>query len=326
MPKPGVYIHSIYHADNDCAYDDYMDDANEALLASFATVTNHGRREQPLSEGELVEALRGARGILSLNGTRAGQITAGILGRVGTVEVAVVAHWWHGISDEAAATWRTAGVLVVDASDACNAAVAEWTIGAAIAGLRRFEHFDREMKAGTLWPEREGVVDQLIGSTFGIVGLGRIGKLVARFLQPFSTTVIGYDPYIERGVAMGLGVELVDLDALLRRADVVSLHLPVTPETKTIIGARELETMKDGALLINCARAALVDGQALRFELARNRLRAYLDVFDPEPPAPDDVLRILDNVVMTPHIAGHTRRMFLSCGRLAIEALRGHLV
>lgn len=322
MSRPRIYVHRLWY----CAYNMYMDAANEALLASFADVVSHADREDPVPPEEVARALAGVQAILSFNGSGAVDITTEAIKQAGTVEVAAVAHWWHGLSDQAAEMWRQAGVLVHDVSDACNEAVAEWTVGAAIAGLRRFEHFDREMKAGNLWPERMGVANQLTSSTFGIIGLGRVGKLVARFLCPFSTRVIAYDPFIKPEIAAELGVELVDLDTLLHTADAVSLHLPVTPETKGIIGKRELALMKDGALFINSARAALLDNEALRAELASGRLRAYLDVYEPEPPPLDDVLRKLDNVVLTPHVAGHTGPMFLDCGRRAILALRDHLL
>jgi phosphoglycerate dehydrogenase-like enzyme len=93
-----------------------------------------------------------------------------------------------------------------------------------------------------------------------------------------------------------------------------------------MIGARELGLIRDGALLLNCARAWLFDNDALRAELSKGRIRAYLDVYEPEPPAEDDVLRKLENVVLTPHVAGTTDKMFLRCGRLAIERLREKLV
>ena len=318
MPRPRVYIHRLSY----CTYDMYMDAANEALLASFADVVSHAYRQESPPTAELAQSLRGVQGILSFNGSGAGDVSIEVLKEAGTVEVAVVSHWWHGSSDAAAEAWRQAGVLVYDESDGCNEAVAEWTVGAAIAGLRRFEQFDREMKRGTLWPERMGVAGQLTGSTFGIAGLGRVGRLVARFLRPFRTRLLAYEPFMRPEAAAELGVELVDLDALLRSCDAVSLHLRVTPETKGIIGRRELALMKDGALFINSARAALVDNDALRAELASGRLRAYLDVFEPEPPPADDILRRLDNVVLTPHLAGHTGPMFLDCGRRAIVKMR----
>lgn len=322
MPKPRVYIHRLYY----CTYDLYMDAGNEALLTSFADVVSHADRQRAVPPEEVAEGLRGARAILSFNGSGAEDVTTELLKQAGTVEFAVISHWWHGSSDAAAEAWRQAGVLVYDVSDGCNEAVAEWTVGAAIAGLRRFDHYDRAMKRGEPWPERIGVAGQLTGSTLGLVGLGRVGRLVARFLRPFRVRLLAYDPFIRPEVAAELGVELVDLDTLLRTSAAVSLHLPVTPETRGIIGRRELALMRDGALLINSARAALLDNEALREELASGRLRAYLDVFEPEPPPPDDILRRLDNVVLTPHLAGHTGPMYLDCGRRAIEKLRELLV
>jgi len=318
MARPHIYIHRV----QGCTYEQYLDEANEALLASFADVTNNGNGTEPVSHEEMVESLQGVTGILSLNGSGAPEITTDVLNEVGTVQVAVIAHWWHGSHNEAMPMWEAAGVKVIDESDGCNEAVAEWTLGAAIAGLRRFEHYDRQLKASELWPERRGVAKQLIGSTVGLVGLGRVGRLVAEYLRPFRARVIGYDPFVTEAQAREMGVELVDLLALLEAADVVSLHMAVTPETTGMIGGEELALIKDGAVFVNSARAALLDGDAFRAELAKQRFTAYLDVFAPEPPPLDDILRTLDNVVLTPHVAGSTDLMFLDCGRRAIEALR----
>jgi phosphoglycerate dehydrogenase-like enzyme len=317
MPRPHIYIHRLAYL----GYDEYMDAENEALLASFADVTNDGRLEEAASPGEMAERLHGVTGILSLNGSGAPDVTAEALQAAGTVQVAVIAHWWHGSHDEALAAWRAAGVEVIDDSDACNEAVAEWTIGAAIAGLRRFEQYDRELKAGAEWPSWRRA-SQLNGSTFGILSLGRVGRVVARYLSVFDCHIIAHDPYADPAVAQQLNVELVDLDTLLAAADVVSVHSPVLPETTAMLGARELALIKDGAVLVNSARAAIYDGDAFRAELAKGRLTAYLDVFAPEPPPADDILRTLPNVVMTPHVAGCTPLMFLRCGRRAIERLQ----
>ena len=322
MPKPHIYIHRV----QGCTYEQYMDEGNEALLASFADVTNNGNGAEAVSHEDMVKSLQSVTGILSLNGSGAPEITTDVLNEVGTVDVAAIAHWWHGSHNQATAMWEAAGVKVIDESDGCNEAVAEWTLGAAIAGLRRFEYYDRQLKAGELWPERRGVAKQLIGSTVGLVGLGRVGRLVAEYLRPFRTRVVGYDPFSTEAQAQEMGVELVDLHTLLRTADVVSLHMAVTPETTGMIGGEELALIKDGALLVNSARAALLDGDAFRTELAKQRFTAYLDVFAPEPPPLDDILRTLDNVVLTPHVAGSTDMMYLDCGRRAIEALREHFL
>jgi len=317
MARPRIYIHRVAG----CPYDLYMDEENGARLASFADVTNDGNAREPIAQDAMVKRLEGATGILSLNGSGACDVTTEALRAVGSVKVAAISHWWHGSHTKASDMWQAAGIEVFDESEECNASVAEWTIGAAIAGLRRFEYYDRAMKAGEEWPDRR-VAQQLIGSTFGIVSLGRVGRIVARFLQVFDVRVLAYDPYVDEDTAQTLGVELVDLDTLLRTADVVSLHAPVLPETTGMIGARELSLIRDGALFINSARAAIVDGDAFRAELAKKRFTAYLDVFAPEPPPPDDALRTLDNVVLTRHIAGSTDMMYRRCGRRAIERLR----
>ena len=320
MAKPKVYIHRTFG----CPYRWYMDDENEALLAAFADVVNDGSRETRTPHDELVDRLAGVSAILSLNGSGATDVTTEALRAAGTVKTAVISHWWHGGHDDAKRMWEAAGVEVIDESRPCNEAVAEWTLGAAIAGLFRFERFDREMKSGVEWPDRR-VARQLNGSTFGIITLGRVGRIVAEYLRPFDCRVTAYDPGVPRALADELGVELTDLRTLLREADVVSVHTPVLPETRGMLGAEELALLKDGAVLVNSARAAIFDGAALRAELLKKRFTAYMDVFEPEPPPLDDVLRTLDNVVMTPHIAGSTDMMFLRCGRAAIERLRSCL-
>ncbi len=315
MAKPRVYIHRLLW----CPYDRYMDEENLEALESFADVINHGEMEEPLPPKELAETLKGVNGILSLNGSCAGEITVDVLQEAGTVEVASISHYWeqyHSIVPG----WEEAGVEILDASDPCSEAVAEWALGAMIAGLRKFDVYDRQMKSGENWPDYRAA-GQLNGSTVGLVGVGRVGRIVAEYLQAFDVELLAYDPYMDEEEAEELDIELVELDTVLTEADVVSLHARVTPETTGMIGARELALIQDGALFVNCARAALVDGEAFREELAKKRFRAYLDVFDPEPPPDDDVLRTLENVVMTPHVAGTTPLMFLRCGAAAIEAL-----
>jgi len=317
MSRPRVYIHRLQWI----GYDEYMDAENEAALASFAEVVTDGRADEPVPPEVLAEHLRGVSAILSLNGSGACDVTAEALRAAGTVQVAVISHYWHGLHCRAREMWQAAGVEVLDESDACNEAVAEWTLGAMIAGLRRFETYNREMQSGAEWPSwrRAG---QLNGATVGLLSLGRVGRLVARYLGGFDCRVLVYDPYTDPAAIRALGAEPVDLDTLLRVSDVVSLHTPVLPETTGMLGAREFGLIRDGAVFVNSARAAIYDGGAFRAELAKGRFTAYLDVFDPEPPPLDDPLRSMPNVVMTPHVAGTTPLMFLRCGRRAIERLR----
>jgi phosphoglycerate dehydrogenase-like enzyme len=317
--RPLVYIHRVEW----CPYEYYMDEANLALLESFAEVRSNGDGREELGLEAMTRALDGVDAILSLNGSHAGEITPEALEQADSVQVASVAHWW-GNHTELARQWESAGVEVIDASDACNQAVAEWALGAIIAGLRKFDVFDRQMKSGVEWPTWRGVAGQLNGSTVGLVAVGRVGRWLVRYLQPFDCRVLVYDPYLTDEEAAEMGVECVGLDTLLQSCDAISLHAPVTPETKGMIGERELGLIQDDALLVNSARAWLLDNDAFRREMQKGRFRAYLDVYDPEPPPADDVLRELDNVVMTPHVAGTTDKMFLRCGRFAIEALRDY--
>jgi len=314
--SPHVYIHRIGRN-----YKEYMPKENEARLRSFARVTCDGPAETALSPEVLAQRLKGVEAILSLNGVGAEEITEELLAKAGTVRVAAISHYFHGNHDRAAAAWRRAGVEVIDASDGNNRAVAEWTLGAAITGLLRFAEFDRAMRSGVLWPDGS-VADHLSGKVVGIVGLGRVGRIVAKYFSLFDVELLGYDAYVTADRIKAMGVKPVGLRELLKRSDIITLHLPVTQETRGMIGREELQAIKDGALLINSARAAIIDGKAFRDELLKRRFRAILDVYDPEPPSLDDVIRRLDNVVMTPHVAGNTRQMRADCGRIAVEALR----
>jgi phosphoglycerate dehydrogenase-like enzyme len=140
--------------------------------------------------------------------------------------------------------------------------------------------------------------------TVGIVGASRIGRLVIELLRSFDVEVLLADPSIDDAAAEQLGVRLVDLPTLVGSADVVSLHAPLLPETRHLLDATLLASIRDGAVLVNTARGGLVDHDALLAELTTGRFRAVLDVTDPEPPAPTSPLWDLDNVVLTPHVAG----------------------
>jgi phosphoglycerate dehydrogenase-like enzyme len=138
----------------------------------------------------------------------------------------------------------------------------------------------------------------------GIVGASRIGRLVIEHLRRFDVDVLLADPSVDRPAADQLGVQLVDLPTLVASADVISLHAPLLPETRHLLDGPLLARIRDGAVLINTARGALVDPDALVAELLTGRFRAVLDVTDPEPPPTTSPLWDLDNVVLTPHVAG----------------------
>jgi phosphoglycerate dehydrogenase-like enzyme len=205
--------------------------------------------------------------------------------------------------------------------------VAETTLGLMIVGRKRIWPLGRNVAAGgwresptwDRWDSRE-----LARSVVGLVGASNVGRHVIDLLQPFDTTILVADPFLADEDAVRLGVEQVELDELVTRADVVSLHCPENDHTRGMFGRPQLEAMADGAVLINTARGGLIDEGALVGELERGRIFAFLDVTEPEPPALDSPLRTLDNVVVTPHIAGcieNCNRM----GELAVEEVRRFL-
>jgi len=148
---------------------------------------------------------------------------------------------------------------------------------------------------------------ELAGKTVGIVGMGRIGREVAARLLPFQVSLLYYDVRrLPADEEEALGVSYAELETLLRESDLVTLHLPLTPETRGLLGRRELMLMKRGAFLINTARAKVVDEEALVEALQGHLGGAAIDVFSPEPPPPDHPLLKLPNVLLTPHGAGVT--------------------
>ncbi len=316
--KKKIYIHRVEW----CPAEYYMTAKNNELLASFAEVRDFGSHPENLTHESIVENLKGVEGILLLNGAHAEDITLKAIEESGsTLKVITVGHWWPQCGDMAKAI-EGSGVKIIDASDPCNQAVAEWALGSIINGLRKTDVYDHLLKTTKTWPGWRGMAGQLNGSTIGIVALGRVGRWLLRYLEPFDVKVLLYDPYLSDEEAKKLNVEKVELDRVMKESDAISLHAPVLPSTEGIIGKYELGLMKDGALLVNSARTWLLDNEAFYAEMKTGRIRAYLDVFDPEPLEENDILRILNNVVMTPHIAGATDLMFERCGTFAIQALK----
>lgn len=200
------------------------------------------------------------------------------------------------------------GILVVNAPEGNTIAACEHTIGLMLAISRKIPQSFFVLRQGK-WERKNFIGNELYGKTLGLVGLGRIGSEVAKRAKSFRMRIIAYDPFISPEKAKELEVELFnDLHALLKEADYVSLHLPLTQETKNLIGKKELEMMKPTAYLINCARGGLVDEDALFEALKEKKIAgAALDVFKNEPINPDNPLLTLDNVVLTPHLGASTQ-------------------
>ncbi|MFQ3591794.1 MAG: phosphoglycerate dehydrogenase [Gemmataceae bacterium] len=210
-------------------------------------------------------------------------------------------------------------VVVTYAPNTNHGSVAEHTFALMLALAKNLILQHAGTAAGR-WPR--GSTLPLRTQTLGLVGLGRIGKAVTTRAQAFGMTVIGHDPYADTQWAAQAGVELLPLETLLERADYVSLHLPAIASTRHLINAQTLARMKPTAFLINTARGSIVDEKALYDALIHRRIAgAGLDVFEEEPPAPDNPLLKLDNVVLTPHAAGTDYRARDDMAHSAAEAI-----
>jgi D-3-phosphoglycerate dehydrogenase / 2-oxoglutarate reductase len=197
------------------------------------------------------------------------------------------------------------GVMVVNAPQSNVISAAEHTVALILAQARNIPQADAALREGR-WERSRFQGAELYGKTLGIVGLGRVGALVAQRLNAFGMRVIAYDPYVSRDRAAQMGVELASLVEVLTRADVVTVHLPKTPETTGLIGERELAAMRPGARLVNTARGGLVDETALAKAVESGHLGGTaLDVFSEEPTTQSPLFE-LDRVVVTPHLGAST--------------------
>ncbi|OIQ07702.1 hydroxypyruvate reductase [Moorella thermoacetica] len=231
----------------------------------------------------------------------------------------------HGVGvdniDIKAATEK--GIYVVNTPDANAVSVAEHTVLAMGALAKRMLTMDRATREGNWEARNEYKAIDLEGKVLGLVGIGRIGKMVARkSAAAFGMQVIAYDPYVRPEVARENGITLYDdLDRVFREADVVSLHTPLTPETRNLVNAARLALMKPSAFLINFSRGGVVDEKALYNALKAGTIAgAALDVFAEEPPRRGNPLFELENVILSPHSAALTRECVI---RMATGAARG---
>jgi phosphoglycerate dehydrogenase-like enzyme len=210
-------------------------------------------------------------------------------------------------------------------NEALAVGVAETCLGMIIAGLKGlFPCYDATRAGKWLPPEgRFGAfqVRELYNVNIGIIGASKTGRHTIRLLKHFEVNVLLTDPYVKPEEAAQLGVELVSLDELMRRSDVVALHAPALEATRHMLSAKQFAAMKDGAIFINTARGMIVDEPALVTELQTGRIFAILDVTDPEPPAVDHPFRTLDNCVLIPHVAGAISNGCLRMGRSILQQI-----
>jgi len=297
-----------------------------SLIEEYADVEVYESEEEPAPYDLILEKVRDVDGLLCL-------LTDKIDARIieAGERLKVISNYAVGYDniDVEAATRR--GIYVTNTPGVLTETTADlaWAILMAIA--RRVVEADKYVRAGRwihAWGPKMMLGSDVHGKTLGIIGLGRIGSAVARRAKGFNMRIIYYDIFRREDLERELGLEYKPLEELLKEADYVTLHVPLTKETHHLIGERELDLMKPTAYLINTSRGAVIDQRALYKALKERRIAgAALDVFEKEPIDPDDPLLELDNVVLTPHIGSASvetrKKMAMMAAENLVSVLKG---
>ncbi|EKP94603.1 2-hydroxyacid dehydrogenase [Thermaerobacter subterraneus] len=271
----------------------------------------------PPPRAELARRLAVADGVITMITDR---IDDGLL--AGAPRLRVVSNCAVGYDNVDVQAAQRRGILVTHTPGVLTEATADLAMALILACARRLPQAEADLRAGrwTTWHPLQWLGLELDGATLGIVGLGRIGRAVARRARAFGMQVLYSSRRRHPDAEEELGVAYADLDSLLARSDIVTLHVPLTPETRHLLDGRRLARMKPGAILINTARGGVVDEQALVEALRQGHLAmAGLDVYGQEPVPPHHPLLQLPNVIALPHIGSATRRTRWRMARLAAE-------
>ena len=276
----------------------------------------------PSGADALREALATADALVVRSETK---VTAALLDAAPRLQIVGRAGVGVDNIDVPAATAR--GVYVVNAPTGNVTAAAEHALALALAVLRNLVPADASVRRGE-WARGKLMGRELRGKTLGLIGIGRVGSLVARRAAAFEMRIVAHDPFATEGLARSLGAELVPLETLLREADVISLHAPLTEKTRGLIDAAALGLLKPTAVLVNCARGEIVDLDALAAALERGAIGgAAIDVFPAEPLPADARIRQAPRTVLTPHIAGSTveaqQNVAVDVARQVLDVLAG---
>ncbi len=275
----------------------------------------HEVEVRELDANQLLEAIPAYHALVVRSRTK---VTKDVLARGSNLKVVGRAGVGVDNIDVNEATARK--VIVVNAPTASSVSVAELAIGHMLSLSRSLPAADKSIKEGR-WEKKKFEGYELYGKTLGLVGSGRIGAEVAKRAQAFGMRVVAYDPYLTPTTAETLGIVLADLDTVLSRSDYVSIHAALTPETKGMIGAKELAKMKRTAYLVNCARGEIVRASPLAEALKAGTIAgAALDVFEQEPPTDSSLLRA-PNVVFTPHLGALTHEAQARAGAIIAEQI-----
>jgi len=288
-----------------------------APLERHGEVVVYGSRAG--SQEELIERMQGAGAVVNVRSYTT--FSQELLAALPELKILSILGTGTDNVDLAAATRQ--GIVVTNTPGVHAVSVAELTFSLILAVARHLLVADRKMREGE-WYHKEAL--ELHGKTLGIVGLGAIGQEVACIGKAFGFKLIGWSPTHDPERAQEAGVELVELEDLLRQADVVSLHVRASQKTVGMIGRREFDTMKPTAILVNTARAALIDEEALVEALKEGKiLGAGIDVFWQEPIPADHPLLELDNVVLSPHVGWVTREASARLRKMPVDNIIAYL-
>lgn len=283
-----------------------------AVLASIGAELTTAPR--PQSEEEILTHAQDADAIIAVSGP----FTRRVLQSLRRCKVVVRTGVGVDTVDIPAAT--EVGIAIVNVPDLWTREVATHALAMLLALVRKLKSLDRAVREGRWRTAIEPPFQHLYGQTLGIVGLGRIGRAFARRARGFEFRIIACDPYIPRSVFAEEGVEPVSFHDLLRQADFVSIHTPLTPETRHMFNETTLRLLKPTALLVNTARGGVIDEKALIRALQEGWIAgAALDVLEQEPPLPDNPLLRMENVLLSPHAAYYSERAVAGLPRRCAE-------
>lgn len=294
--------------------------ADTRLRALGAGEGTFNATEKELTSDELAQRIAGAEVLVT--GWGSPKITPAVL--EAARDLKLIVHSAGSVKfmlDEAV---FDRGIRVTNVSAAMVNPVSEMTVMMCLLMLRPVHELDDGLRAGGGWAELKvvGTGDELVGQTVGVVGAGQIGRRVIKLLRAWDVSVNVFDPFYTEADAIASGArKCASLDDLMVNSRIVTLHAPVLPETKHMVGKKQLSLLRDGGILINTARAWLVDNEALAAELKAGRLRCAMDVFDREPLPIGDEWRSMPNALITPHIASYTKQAFHRQGDYSVDEI-----
>ncbi len=297
------------------------DDVNEEKLAPLKDAGFNVVKETKLSPEELIERLNDADGVIVRSATK---ITADVMDK--SEKLRVIGRAGVGVDniDVSAATER--GIVVMNAPDGNTITTAEHTFAILASLARNVPQAHAKLQSGT-WDKKSFVGVELYHKTLGVIGLGRIGKHVARIAKGYGMKVAAFDPFISQDQAKDLGIELGSLDEVVSRSDFLTIHTPVTDETRGIIGKDAFSKMKKGVRMVNCARGGLVDEDALLAAIEDGTVAgAALDVYSVEPLTADSPLLGHPKIITTPHLGASTKEAQEGVALTVAEQMRDYLL